>query len=486
MSAAKLVQGYEVVIGFETHTQLSTESKIFSRSPTAFGAEPNTQASAVDLALPGTLPVMNRGAVERAIRLGLALGSHIAPRSIFARKNYFYPDLPKGYQISQYEIPVVQGGEVSFYLGDEKKTVRLVRAHLEEDAGKSLHEDFVGQSGIDLNRAGTPLLEIVTEPDMRSSEEAVAYARELHKIVTWIGICDGNMQEGSFRCDANVSVRKPGEPLGTRREIKNLNSFKFMQQAIDFEVRWQIEQIEDGHAIEQATVLFDPDTGETRAMRTKEDAADYRYFPDPDLPPLVVAPQWVESVKAGMPELPRALAARFVADHGLSEYDAAQLTASRAMAAYFEDAAKLLPAGQAKLAANWIMGEVAAQLNREEKDIAHCPVPAAALAALIGRILDGTLSNKIAREVFAAMWAGENGGAPDAIIEARGLKQISDTGAIVAMIDEVLAANPAIVEEYRAGKQKAFNSLVGQIMKAGKGKANPQQVNDLLKQKLGG
>jgi len=484
--SAKLIQGYEVVIGFETHAQLSTESKIFSRSPTAFGAEPNTQASAVDLALPGTLPVMNRGAVERAIKLGLALGSHIAPRSVFARKNYFYPDLPKGYQISQYEIPVVQGGEVAFYLGDEKKTVRLVRAHLEEDAGKSLHEDFIGQSGIDLNRAGTPLLEIVTEPDMRSSDEAVAYARELHKIVTWIGICDGNMQEGSFRCDANVSVRKPGEPLGTRREIKNLNSFKFMQQAIDFEVRWQIEQIEDGHAIEQATVLFDPDTGETRAMRTKEDAADYRYFPDPDLPPLVVAPQWVERVKAGMPELPRALAARFVADHGLPEYDATQLTASRAMAAYFEDAAKLLPAGQAKLAANWVMGEVAAQLNREEKDIAHCPVPAAALAALIGRILDGTISNKIAREVFAAMWAGENGGSPDAIIDARGLKQISDTGAIGAMIDEVLAANPAVVEEYRAGKQKAFNSLVGQIMKAGKGKANPQQVNELLKQKLGG
>jgi len=484
--SAKLIQGYEVVIGFETHAQLSTQSKIFSRSPTAFGAEPNTQASAVDLALPGTLPVMNRGAVERAIKLGLALGSHIAPRSVFARKNYFYPDLPKGYQISQYEIPVVQGGEVSFYLGDEKKTVRLVRAHLEEDAGKSLHEDYIGQSGIDLNRAGTPLLEIVTEPDMRSSDEAVAYARELHKIVTWIGICDGNMQEGSFRCDANVSVRKPGEPLGTRREIKNLNSFKFMQQAIDFEVRWQIEQIEDGHAIEQATVLFDPDTGETRAMRTKEDAADYRYFPDPDLPPLVVAPQWVERVKAGMPELPRALAARFVADHGLPEYDATQLTASRAMAAYFEDAAKLLPAGQAKLAANWVMGEVAAQLNREEKDIAHCPVPAAALAALIGRILDGTISNKIAREVFAAMWAGENGGSPDAIIDARGLKQISDTGAIGAMIDEVLAANPAVVEEYRAGKQKAFNSLVGQIMKAGKGKANPQQVNELLKQKLGG
>jgi len=481
---SKLVQGYEVVIGFETHAQLSTESKIFSRSPTAFGAEPNTQASAVDLALPGTLPVMNKGAVERAIRLGLALGSHIAPRSIFARKNYFYPDLPKGYQISQYEIPVVQGGEVSFYLGDEKKTVRLVRAHLEEDAGKSLHEDFIGQSGIDLNRAGTPLLEIVTEPDMRSSEEAVAYARELHKIVTWIGICDGNMQEGSFRCDANVSVRKPGEPYGTRREIKNLNSFKFMQQAIDFEVRWQIDQIEDGYAIEQATVLFDPDTGETRAMRTKEDAADYRYFPDPDLPPLVVAPEWVERVKAGMPELPRALAARFVADHALPEYDATQLTASRAMAAYFEDVAKLLPAGQAKLASNWIMGEVAAQLKREEKDMADCPVPAPALAALIKRIVDGTISNKIAREVFGAMWAGENGGEPDAIIEARGLKQISDTGAIGAMIDDVLAANPAIVEEYRAGKQKAFNSLVGQIMKAAKGKANPQQVNELLKQKL--
>jgi len=428
--------------------------------------------------------VMNKGAVERAIKLGLALGSHIAPRSIFARKNYFYPDLPKGYQISQYEIPVVQGGEVSFYLGDEKKTVRLVRAHLEEDAGKSLHEDFIGQSGIDLNRAGTPLLEIVTEPDMRSSEEAVAYARELHKIVTWIGICDGNMQEGSFRSDANVSVRKPGEPYGTRREIKNLNSFKFMQQAIDFEVRWQIDRIEDGYAIEQATVLFDPDTGETRAMRTKEDAADYRYFPDPDLPPLVVAPEWVERVKAGMPELPRALAARFVADHALPEYDATQLTASRAMASYFEDVAKLLPAGQAKLASNWIMGEVAAQLNREEKDMADCPVPAAALAALINRIIDGTISNKIAREVFGAMWAGENGGEPDAIIEARGLKQISDTGAIGAMIDEVLAANPAIVEEYRAGKQKAFNSLVGQIMKAGKGKANPQQVNELLKQKL--
>jgi aspartyl-tRNA(Asn)/glutamyl-tRNA(Gln) amidotransferase subunit B len=324
-----LVRGYEVIIGFETHAQLSTASKIFSRASTAFGAEPNTQACAVDLALPGTLPVMNKGAVERAIKLGLALGSHIAPRSVFARKNYFYPDLPKGYQISQFEIPVVQGGSVSFFLGEEKKTVRLVRAHLEEDAGKSLHENFIGQSGIDLNRAGTPLLEIVTEPDMRSTAEAVAYAKELHKIVTWIGICDGNMQEGSFRCDANVSVRKPGDKLGTRREIKNLNSFKHMQQAIDYEFRWQIEEIEDGRKIEQATVLFNADTGETRAMRAKEDSADYRYFPDPDLPPLVIAADWIERVKATMPELPRAMAERYVRDHGLSEYDAAPaLTAS--------------------------------------------------------------------------------------------------------------------------------------------------------------
>src|SRR3954462_3879114 len=317
-----LVQGYEVIIGFETHAQLSTASKIFSRASTAFGAEPNTQACAVDLALPGTLPVMNKGAVERAIKLGLALGSHIAPRSVFARKNYFYPDLPKGYQISQYEIPVVQGGSVSFFLGEEKKTVRLVRAHLEEDAGKSLHENFIGQSGIDLNRAGTPLLEIVTEPDMRSTAEAVAYARELHKIVTWIGICDGNMQEGSFRCDANVSVRKPGAPLGTRREIKNLNSFKFMQQAIDAEVQWQIDLIEDGGTVRQATVLFDPERGETRAMRTKEDAHDYRYFPDPDLPPLVIGRDWVERVRAAMPELPRDRARRFQSQYSLSAYDA--------------------------------------------------------------------------------------------------------------------------------------------------------------------
>src|SRR6478752_7451141 len=369
---------WEVVIGLETHAQLTTATKIFSGASTAFGAPPNTQASAVDMALPGTLPVMNKGAVERAIALGLAVNAKIAPRSIFARKNYFYPDLPKGYQISQYEIPVVQGGVVEFYLGDEKKSVRLVRAHLEEDAGKSLHEDFIGQSGIDLNRAGTPLLEIVTEPDMRSSDEAVAYAKELHKIVTWIGICDGNMQEGSFRCDANVSVRKPGGPLGTRREIKNLNSFKFMKEAIDFEVRWQIEQIEDGLAIQQATVLFDPDTGETRAMRTKEDAADYRYFPDPDLPPLVIGHDWIEQVKAGMPELPRLMAARFVGDYGLPEYDATTLTQSKAMAAYFEAAAKA--SGQAKLASNWIMGEVSRRLNAQEIAIEQAPVSAATVA----------------------------------------------------------------------------------------------------------
>lgn len=481
-STSLLVHGYEVVIGFETHTQLATQSKIFSRAPTAFGAEPNTQASAVDLALPGTLPVMNKAAVELAIRLGLALGSHIAEQSVFARKNYFYPDLPKGYQISQFEIPVVQGGEVSFFLGDEKKTVRLVRAHLEEDAGKSLHEDFIGQSGIDLNRAGTPLLEIVTEPDMRSSAEAVAYAKELHKIVTWIGICDGNMQEGSFRCDANVSVRKPGGPLGTRREIKNLNSFKFMQQAIDYEVRWQIEQIEDGHSIQQATVLFDPDTGETRAMRTKEDAADYRYFPDPDLPPLVIARDWVEQVRAGMPELPRAMAERLVRDYGLPEYDATTLTQSPAMAAYFETAAKT--SGSPKLVSNWIMGEVSRRLNSEEGDMGTVPVSAAQLAALIGRIADGTVSNNAAKQVFDALWTGE-GREVDAVIEAKGLKQMNDTGALEKIIDEVMAANADNVAQFRAGKEKAFNALVGQVMKASKGKANPQQVNDLLRQKLG-
>lgn len=478
---AKLIHGYEVVIGFETHAQLATHSKIFSRASTAFGAEPNTQACAVDLALPGTLPVMNKKAVECAIKLGLALGSHIAPRSIFARKNYFYPDLPKGYQISQFEIPVVQGGEVSFYVGDKLHTVRLVRAHLEEDAGKSVHDQFPTESGIDLNRAGTPLLEIVTEPDIRSTEEAVAYAKELHKIVTWIGICDGNMQEGSFRCDANVSVRKPGQPLGTRREIKNLNSFKNMQIAIDYEIRWQIEQIEDGYEIQQATVLFNPDTGETRAMRTKEDAADYRYFPDPDLPPLVVADSWVQEVKSAMPELPRAMAARFVEQYALPEYNATTLTQSQEMAAYFERTAKAC--GQAKLASNWVMGEISRRLNTEEIGMDAVKVSSEQLAALIGRISDGTISNNAAKQVFEALWTGE-GSDVDAVIDAKGLKQMNDTGALEAIIDEVIAANPANVEQYRAGKDKAFNALVGQVMKASKGKANPGQVNELLKAKL--
>ena len=481
----QLIQGYEVVIGFETHAQLQTKSKIFSRASTAFGAAPNTQASVVDMALPGTLPVMNREAVACAIKLGLALGSHIALRSVFARKNYFYPDLPKGYQISQFEIPVVQGGEVSFFLdGDKKnvrKTVRLVRAHLEEDAGKSLHDAFQGMSGIDLNRAGTPLLEIVTEPDIRSTEEAVAYAKELHKIVTWIGICDGNMQEGSFRCDANVSVRKPGQPLGTRREIKNLNSFRFMQQAIDFEIRWQIEQLEDGHAIQQATVLFDPDTGETRAMRTKEDSADYRYFPDPDLPPLCISAEWIEQTRAQMPELPRKMAERFVADYGLPEYDAATLTQSPQMAAYFEQAAQ--KSGQPKLASNWVMGEISKRLNAEDIGIESAQVTAQQLAQIIQRIQDGTISHNAARQVFDALWRGEASDA-DAVIEAKGLKQMNDTGALEKIIDEVIAANPANVEQYRAGKDKAFNALVGQVMKASKGKANPQQVNELLRAKL--
>jgi len=480
---------WEVVIGLETHSQLNTTSKIFSGSPTAFGAAPNVQASAVDLALPGVLPVMNRAAVERAIRFGLAVGGEVAQRSVFARKNYFYPDLPKGYQISQYELPVVQGGALTIRVGDGdkayEKVVRLTRAHLEEDAGKSLHEDFHGMSGIDLNRAGTPLLEIVSEPDMTSSAEAVAYARALHALVRWVDICDGNMQEGSFRCDANVSVRRPGEPLGTRREIKNLNSFRFMQQAIDFEIQWQIEQIEDGHKIQQATVLFDPDTGETRAMRSKEDAHDYRYFPDPDLPPLVIAADWIARVRSEMPELPVALSARLQADYGLSPYDAAGLTASREMAQFYLDALAVVGAAQAKPLANWVMGELAARLNREERDIAQSPVTPSQLAGLVARIADGTISNNIAKKVFEALWSGE-GQTADAVIEAKGLKQVTDVSAIEPIIDEVLAANPKSVEEYRAGKDKAFNALVGQVMKASKGKASPAQVNELLKKKLAG
>ena len=478
--SAPLVQGYEVVIGFETHVQLATQSKIFSRASTAFGAEPNTQACAVDLALPGALPVMNQGAVACAIRFGLAVQAHIAPRSVFARKNYFYPDLPKGYQISQYEIPVVQGGAVAFDWNQAAHEVKLVRAHLEEDAGKSLHEDFAGMSGIDLNRAGTPLLEIVTEPDMRSSAEAVAYARELHRLVRWIGICDGNMQEGSFRCDANVSVRRPGQALGTRREIKNLNSFRFMQQAIDYEVRWQIEQIEDGHAIEQATVLFDPDTGETRAMRTKEDAADYRYFPDPDLPPLLVAPEWVERERAAMPELPRQRASRLQQQYDVPAHDAGLLTASTATADYFESAAQV--SGQAKLVSNWMMGELTRRLNAQELDITQSPVSAEQLAALVGRVADATISNNAAKQVFDVLW--QQGGEVDQVIEAKGLRQLNDSGALETMVDEVLAANPDNVAQIRAGKDKAFNALVGQVMKRSQGKANPQQVADCLRAKL--
>ena len=481
---------WEVVIGLETHAQLKTVSKIFSGASTHFGAAPNAQACAVDLALPGVLPVLNREAVVCAIKFGLAVGAEIAPRSIFARKNYFYPDLPKGYQISQFEIPVVLGGGLAIRVGPstgsgqvQEKFVHLTRAHLEEDAGKSLHEDFQGKSGIDLNRAGTPLLEIVTEPDMRSAEEAVAYAKALHALVQWIGICDGNMQEGSFRCDANVSVRRPGAPLGTRREIKNLNSFRFMQQAIEYEIQWQINEIEEGRKIHQATVLFDPDTGETRAMRSKEDAQDYRYFPDPDLLPLEIKPEWIVEVKSGMPELPAAMQVRFADEYGLSAYDAATLTATREAAQYFENTVACAGKGNAKLCANWVMGEVAARLNKQELSIAAAPVSAAQLAGIIRRIADNTISNKIARDVFDALWSGDGSDA-DAIIEAKGLKQITDTGAIEKIIDEVLAANQKSVEEFRAGKDKAFNALVGQAMKATKGKANPQQVNDLLRKKL--
>ena len=475
---------WEVVIGLETHAQLQTQSKIFSGASTSFGAEPNRQACAVDIALPGVLPVLNREAVVCAIKFGLAIGAAIAPRSIFARKNYFYPDLPKGYQISQFEIPVVSGGEITLRAGDQEKTVRLTRAHLEEDAGKSLHEDFHGRTGIDLNRAGTPLLEIVSEPDMRSSAEAVAYAKALHSLVTWIGICDGNMQEGSFRCDANVSVRRPGAPLGTRREIKNLNSFRFLQQAIDYEIQWQINEIEEGRAIHQATVLFDPDSGETRAMRSKEDAHDYRYFPDPDLLPLEIKPDWIATIRAGLPELPQAMQARFQSDYGLSAYDAATLAATRATARFYEEAVTVAGKENAKLCANWTMGELAARLNREETDIAASPLSAAQLAGMVRRIADGTLSSKLAKEVFDALWSGE-GQEADAIIEARGLRQVSDASAIEPIIDAVLAANQKSVEEFRAGKEKAFNALVGQIMKASRGKANPQQVNELLRKKLG-
>ncbi|WP_295997691.1 Asp-tRNA(Asn)/Glu-tRNA(Gln) amidotransferase subunit GatB [Rugamonas sp.] len=484
---------WEVVIGLENHVQLTTESKIFSGSPIKFGADANTQASPVDLALPGVLPVMNKAAVERAIRFGLAVGARIAPQSIFARKNYFYPDLPKGYQISQFEDPVVQGGSLTF--GYEKdgqfvtKTVNLTRAHLEEDAGKSLHEDYQGMTGIDLNRAGTPLLEIVSEPEIRSAAEAVAYAKALHSLVMWLGVCDGNMQEGSFRCDVNVSVRPKGQKeLGTRCEIKNLNSFRFIEEAVHVEVRRQIELIEDGGTVQQATRLYDPDKKETRSMRSKEDAQDYRYFPDPDLPPLTISEEWIARVQAAMPELPAAMRARFVGEYALSEYDSLMLTSSQALANYFVAVVAVAGKENAKAAANWLMGDVASTLNREGVDIADAPVSAAQLALMLKRIADGTISNKIAKEVFAGMWEAKSADDKlvDVIIEAKGLKQISDSGALEAIVNEVIAANEKSVEQYRAGKEAALNALIGQAMKASRGKANPAQLTELLKAKLAG
>jgi aspartyl-tRNA(Asn)/glutamyl-tRNA(Gln) amidotransferase subunit B len=484
---------WEVVIGLENHVQLTTNSKIFSGSSIRFGAEPNTQASPVDLALPGVLPVLNRGAVERAIRFGLAVGAKIAPRSVFARKNYFYPDLPKGYQISQFEDPVVQGGTLTFaYEKDGKmvtSTINLTRAHLEEDAGKSLHEDYAGMTGIDLNRAGTPLLEIVSEPEMRSANEAVAYAKALHSLVMWLGVCDGNMQEGSFRCDVNVSVRPSGQKeFGTRCEIKNLNSFRFMEEAIHYEVRRQIELIEDGGKVIQATRLWDPDKKETRSMRTKEDAQDYRYFPDPDLPPLMISPDWIERIKADMPELPAAMRERFVKDYGLPEYDALILTGSQSMANYYEAVVAKAGKDNAKAAANWMMGDVSSALNRAEIDLLESPVEASQLAVLLKRIADGTISNNAAKKVFSLMWEAksEDEHLADAIIEREGLKQISDTGALEGIVDEVLANNAKSVEQYRAGKEAAINALIGQCMKASKGKANPAQITELLKAKLAG
>ncbi len=476
---------WEVVIGLETHAQLNTVSKIFSGAATAYGAEPNTQACAVDIALPGVLPVMNKAAMEKAVKFGLAIGAEINRKSVFERKNYFYPDLPKGYQTSQLELPIVAaGGKLAIQVGEQEKSVRITRAHLEEDAGKSLHEDFHGMSGIDLNRAGTPLLEIVTEPDIRSSQEAVAYAKALHGLVRYLDICDGNMQEGSFRCDANVSVRPLGvEKLGTRCEIKNLNSFKFLEKAIDYEVQRQIEILEDGGRIVQETRLYDSERNETRSMRSKEEANDYRYFPDPDLLPLVVSDAYIEQVRAVLPELPQAKRERFMAQFGLPAYDAGVLTAAREVADYFEATVAVL-GGEAKLVANWLMGDLSAALNKNGLEVAASPVSSARLAGLLKRILDGTISGKIAKEVFDAMWNGE--GDADTIIESKGLKQISDSGAIEKIIDEIIAANPAQVAEYRSGKEKVFGFFVGQAMKASKGKANPAQLNEILRNKLQG
>jgi len=474
---------WETVIGLEIHAQLSTHSKIFSGSSTAYGAAPNTQASLVDLGMPGTLPVLNKKAVEMAIRLGVAIDAEIAPLSVFARKNYFYPDLPKGYQISQYELPIVGNGHMDITLdnGDTKR-IGITRAHLEEDAGKSLHEDFQGQTGIDLNRAGTPLLEIVSEPDMRSAKEAVAYMKKLHALVRYLGVCDGNMQEGSFRCDANVSVRRPGEPFGTRAEIKNLNSFRFIEKAINFEVERQIDLIESGQTAVQETRLYDPDADETRSMRGKEDANDYRYFPDPDLLPVAISSEDIEAVRAAMPELPETKRQRFLSEYQLSDYDAETLTNNRETADYFE--ATTQACGDAKLAANWVMGGLTSLMNRHDIDISAVPVSPEALAGMLKRIQDNTISSSAAKEVLDALWQGE--GSADAIIEAKGLKQISDTSAIESTIDEIIANNPAQVEQYRAGKEKVFGFFVGQAMKAFKGKADPAVVNQILKQKLGG
>ncbi len=474
---------WESVIGLEIHAQLATRSKIFSGSATAYGAEPNTQANLVDLGYPGVLPVLNGEAVRMAVKFGLAIRAQIAPRSVFARKNYFYPDLPKGYQISQYELPIVARGELTIVLDDgTRKRIGITRAHLEEDAGKSLHEGLPGATGIDLNRAGTPLIEIVSEPDLRSAKEAVAYMKKVHTLVRYLEICDGNMQEGSFRCDANVSVRPKGsDRFGTRAEIKNLNSFRFVEKAINYEIERQIELLESGGQVMQETRLYDPDRGETRSMRSKEEANDYRYFPDPDLLPLELDPEYIEAVRADLPELPDEKAARFMRDYGLSEYDAGVLTASRELASFYEEVVGRL-GGEPKLAANWVMGDLAGFLNRDGLEIAASRVSAAQLAGLLARIRDNTISGKIAKEVFEAMWTDSSDA--DAVIEARGLRQITDIGAIERAIDEVMAKNPTQLAEYRAGKDKLFGFFVGQVMKATGGKANPAQLNELLKRKL--
>jgi aspartyl-tRNA(Asn)/glutamyl-tRNA(Gln) amidotransferase subunit B len=488
MSAAESAteqSGWETVIGLEIHAQLATKSKIFSGSATAYGASPNAQANLVDLGYPGVLPVLNGEAVRMAVKFGLAVGAHVAPHSVFARKNYFYPDLPKGYQISQYELPIVAKGTLEVVLDDgAKKVVGITRAHLEEDAGKSLHEGLPGSSGIDLNRAGTPLIEIVSEPDMRSAKEAVAYMKKVHTLVRYLEICDGNMQEGSFRCDANVSVRRFGaEKFGTRAEIKNLNSFRFVEKAINYEVERQIDLIESGGKVKQETRLYDPDKGETRPMRSKEEANDYRYFPDPDLLPVKLDEAFIETVRKTLPELPDQKAARFGTQYGLSPYDAGVLTASRELAAFYEDVAKEV-GGDAKLSANWVMGELAAALNKEGLEIAASHMSSSALAGLLKRIVDNTISGKIAKEVFEAMWS--SGSTADAVIEEKGLKQITDSSAIEKAIEEVMAKNPGQLADFRAGKDKLFGFFVGQVMKATGGKANPAQLNDLLKKKLPG